>query len=431
MKNDNDFTVSLTQALQDMKMEQGDCFDLAKVNLSELERRTGISRAKLRRLKSNNFKEKPHALMGRKALKTVMTGYESVANNLLRQGVKNTSVIYDRLKEVGYKGSLSGIKRYVAANKNLLPPKRYAVEPQGSRGLRYFTNPEEAFQMDWGFVKVRDYSGLEYQAACFAMICHHCGMKYIEFFPNAKQENLFIGMIHSFQYMGIPQKVLTDNMKSVVIKRDFEGRPVWNHDYEAFMKAVGFETKLCKPRHPFTKGKVERLVRFVKENFIAGRQFVNVTDLNEQALQWCSDKNSLYRKEIEGFPVVTHQDNCRKVCQPLLKEPSILLYLFPERKVSFDGFVTYEGRRFGVPYSYGQSIVRVNRTDRILSIYSDDMTKCLVTHNVTWSRRDSFCHDQYAKPEQPEEFPTAPVKAIVQQALEDDTTDGFNKFNFE
>ena len=51
MKNDNDFTVSLTQALQDMKMEQGDCFDLAKVNLSELERRTGISRAKLRRLK--------------------------------------------------------------------------------------------------------------------------------------------------------------------------------------------------------------------------------------------------------------------------------------------------------------------------------------------------------------------------------------------
>ena len=128
---------------------------------------------------------------------------------------------------------------------------------------------------------------------------------------------------------------------------------------------------------------------------------------------------------------MTHQDNCRKICQPLLKEPTILLYLFPERKISFDGFITYEGRRFGVPYSYGQSIVRVNRTDRILSIYSDDMTRCLVTHNVTWSRRDSFCHDQYAKPEQPEEFPTAPVKAIVQQALEDDTADGFNKFNFE
>lgn len=30
-------------------------------------------------------------------------------------------------------------------------------------------------------------------------------------------------------------------MKSVVIKRDFEGKPVWNHDYESFMKAIGFE----------------------------------------------------------------------------------------------------------------------------------------------------------------------------------------------
>ncbi|MBB5226861.1 hypothetical protein [Treponema ruminis] len=78
MKNDNDSIVSLAQALQDMKTEQGESFDLAKVNLAELERRCGISRAKLRRLKSNNFKETPHALTGRKALKTVMTGYEKV-----------------------------------------------------------------------------------------------------------------------------------------------------------------------------------------------------------------------------------------------------------------------------------------------------------------------------------------------------------------
>ena len=67
------------------------------------------------------------ALTGRKSVKTVMTGYESVANNLLRQGVKNSSVIFERLQEVGYKGSLSGVKRYINANKTLLPPVRYAA----------------------------------------------------------------------------------------------------------------------------------------------------------------------------------------------------------------------------------------------------------------------------------------------------------------
>ena len=67
------------------------------------------------------------------------------------------------------------------------------------------------------------------------MICHCCGQRYIEFFPNAKQENLFIGMIHAFLYMGIPEYVLTDNMKSVVIRRDEQGHPIWQKDYELFM----------------------------------------------------------------------------------------------------------------------------------------------------------------------------------------------------
>ena len=155
----------------------------------------------------------------------------------------------------------------------------------------------EAYQMDWGFTNViTPYSNVPIRAACFAMICHHCGQRYIEFFPNAKQESLFIGMIHAFQYMGIPEYVLTDNMKSVVLKRDYNGLPIWQKDYENFMKAVGFKTKLCKPRHPFTKGKVERLVRFVKENFLADRIFHNLTDLNRDALAWCNEQNGVYRR---------------------------------------------------------------------------------------------------------------------------------------
>ena len=430
MKNDNDLHVSLAQALQDMKMGQGEEFDPSAINLAELQRRTGISRAKLRRLKSNNFKETPHALTGRKASKTVMTGYESVANNLLRQGVKNTSVIYDRLKEVGYKGSLSGVKRYVIANKSLIPAARHVVEPQGSRGLRYFTTPGEAFQMDWGFVKVRDYSGLEYQAACFAMICHHCGMKYIEFFPNAKQENLFIGMIHAFIYMGIPKYVLTDNMKSVVIRRDDTGKPVWQKDYEMFMNNLGFETKLCKPYHPFTKGSVERLVRFVKDNFLPGRIFNEITDLNYEAVRWCNMQNTVYHRAVDCIPDEKHSECCLKTA-PLLEETiELSYYLCPERRISFDGFVTYEGRRFGVPYWYTEKVCRVKRDGYVLYIYDANMTRILTSHDVTWSRRDSSCRDQYVTV-QPEEQPSSPVKVHISQISPPDYNPGFSRFNFE
>ena len=50
------------------------------------------------------------------------------------------------------------------------------------------------------------------------------------------------------------------------------------------MESMGFRTRLCKPRHPFTKGQVERLVRYVKGNMLAGYEFRDLTGLNEDAL---------------------------------------------------------------------------------------------------------------------------------------------------
>ena len=321
------------------------------------------------------------------------------------------------------------VKDYIPAHKYLLPAKRQQVAPQGNRGRRYSSDPGETYQMDWGFTDVLDHDGNIYRVACFAMICHHCGERYIEFFPNAKQENLFIGMIHAFQYMGIPRYVLTDNMKSVVLHRDLDGRPVWQKDYEAFMRTVGFDTKLCKPRHPFTKGAVERLIRFVKENFLSDRVFCDVTDLNWQALEWCNAQNGIYHRAVDGVPQQIHDAACSSHLRRLPDSDEVRGYLCPNRRISFDGFVNYEGRRFGVPYSYAGSTARVMRSGDTLYIYSTDMNSLLATHAVTWSHRDSFCEGQYEV--QPEEFPTAPVKTQLRQLPKPASNLSFAKFDFD
>lgn len=419
----------VAKAIEEMMAEQGEKFSLEKINLADLERRTGISRAKLRRLKENGFVDKPHALKGRKAASTLLSGYSGILDGLLKNGVVNSAVCCAKLRENGYRGGQTIVKEYIASHQHLVPAKRQLVAPQGNRGRRYNTPPGEAFQMDWGFTKVLDYNGNEYTAACFAMVCHHCGMSYIEFFPNAKQENLFIGMIHAFRYMGIPKYVLTDNMKSVVIRRDYDGNPVWQKDYEQFMRTVGFQTKLCKPRHPFTKGKVERLVRFVKDNFLVGRVFWNVTDLNRAALDWCAEQNTAYHRTL-GIPQNIHADSCSATLGLLDDTMELMFYLCPERRISFDGFVNYEGRRFGVPYTYIGKTARVLRDGDTLYIYSSDMGLLLATHNVTWSRRDSFCENQYALPEQPEEYPSMPVKTVIKQLPSPTYDISFEKFNF-
>lgn len=253
---------------------------------------------------------------------------------------------------------------------------------------------------------------------------------FIEFFPNAKQENLFIGMIHSFQYMGIPKHVLTDNMKSVVDHRDLDGKPVWNREYEAFMDTIGFNTKLCKPRHPYTKGKVERLVRFVKGNFLADRTFWNVTDLNLQAMEWCDKQNNVFHKGIYGIPQETHLHACAEHLLRSRDTIEVQRYLCPDRKISFNRFVNFEDLHFGVPYQCTEQIARVSRQGGTLYIYSEDLRHLLATHEVNWSRRDSYCAEQYAALSQPEEFPTMPVRTQIRRLEEPTSYDAFEKFNF-
>lgn len=427
----NDLQITISHALHDMKAEVGESFDISKVNLAELERRTGITRKRLRKLKEDGFVVKPHGLSGTKKAKTVLTGFTGIVDEHLKKGVTNSSVIKDRLDEAGYTGCLTQVKDYISDHMDLVPAKRQLVAPQGNRGRRYTSGPGESYQMDWGFVNVERSNGSSYRAACFAMICHHCGERYVEFFPNAKQENLFIGMLHAFQKMGVPEHVLTDNMKSVTTGRDSEGHPLWNNEYADFMAAVGFETRLCKPRHPFTKGAVERLILFVKSNFLAGRIFGSITDLNYEAWRWCDRQNSIYHDGVFCIPHEEHQEKCLlSGASPLVIDEAVRLYLWPERRLSFDGFVNYEGRRFGVPYSYTGKTCRVSRQEYTLYIYTPDLKQKLVEHNVTWSRRDSFCKDQYLT-EQPEEFPTAPVSTVVHQSSPPANRDSFDRFNFD
>ena len=425
----NDLQSIITQAIEEMKSEQGSTFDLNKINLAELGRRTGLSRAQLRRLKKNDFRVTPHALTGRKANTTIISGYSGVIDYLLQKSVTNSEVILERIQEIGFSGSLSTVKRYINDHKDLIPPKRQAVASQGNRGRRYSSDAGESYQMDWGFVNVDTGHGDPYKVACFAMICHHCGERYIEFFPNAKQENLFIGMIHAFKRLGVPKNVLTDNMKSIVIRRDPDGHPIWNHDYESFMNTIGFETKLCKPRHPFTKGSVERLVRFVKENFLAGRVFGTITDLNYEAWRWCDKQNNRYHKAVDCIPHKRHTISCMKNAAVIKDTFDVRKYLCPVRCISFDGFVTYEGRRFGVPYSYVHHTCRVQREDFTLYVYDLELRKVLITHDVTWSRKDSFCKGQFADA-QPEERPSVPVKISISQKEEPPRKSAFAKFAF-
>ena len=64
------------------------------------------------------------------------------------------------------------------------------------------------------------------------------------------------------------------------------GRLAENPEFLCFANQWQFHARACRAYRAQTKGKVERPIRYVRENFLYGRVFLNDEDLNAQALQW-------------------------------------------------------------------------------------------------------------------------------------------------
>ena len=182
------------KALEETAAEAGEGFDPQACNLADSCRRTGLTRSRARTIKGHGFRVLPHGNTGRKAGTTVLAGHTGLVDDLPGRGAANSQVIYERLVGQGRRGGLTSARVYVAARMDLVPARRGAVAPRGSRYQRLVTGPGQAYQMGWGLVTVVGLDGVERKMACLAMVCRHCGSPHVELFPSARQGSLPMGM---------------------------------------------------------------------------------------------------------------------------------------------------------------------------------------------------------------------------------------------
>ena len=92
-------------------------------------------------------------------------------------------------------------------------------------------------------------------------------------------------------------------MKQVVIKRLLKQEDsTLNRQFEDFAGFYGFKPVLCRPYRGQTKGKVERTVAFVRDNFMVGVKYNSLDDLNGQAAAWCNKVNGNVHATTEEVP---------------------------------------------------------------------------------------------------------------------------------
>jgi transposase len=192
-------------------------------------------------------------------------------------------VLFRELRELGYSGSLSLLRQYLY---------QYRGKPVPEPVVRFETEVGKQMQVDWGQMR----GGKEPIHAFIAVLGYSRAMMVV-FTDNMRYDTLEQCHRLTFDYFqGIPREVWYDNMKTVVIERDAygEGEHKLHQAFYQFAKSMGFIPKLCHTYRPQTKGKVERMVRYVRDNFfrplntrrMAMGQTLDINTANEQVALW-------------------------------------------------------------------------------------------------------------------------------------------------
>ena len=111
---------------------------------------------------------------------------------------------------------------------------------------------------------------------------------YVEFTVSQTMEHFLSCHQHAFEALGVPKKIMVDNLKSAVLKRVL-GEAVFNPRYLDFANHYGFVIKPCGVRKGNEKGRVESGVGYIKKNFLNGLAISDFSHLNPAAQDWLAN----------------------------------------------------------------------------------------------------------------------------------------------
>jgi hypothetical protein len=207
------------------------------------------------------------------------------------------------------------------------------------------------------------------------MVLGFSRIRYVEFTPTQDLLTFLECHLRAFEYFnGISKVILYDNLKSVVLKRKYPSTASDFHPlFTDFKNHFGFIARLCRIYRAKTKGKVERSIGYVKDNFLYGREFSSIAELNLQAREWMEVVNHKVHGTTHEIPYNRlSQENLR----PFSSYPPYILQRKYARKVSRDCYISLYKNLYSVPWQYAGRDVDVVVQDNTVLISVDGIAIC-------------------------------------------------------
>jgi transposase len=308
-----------------------------------------------------------------------------IRENLETYPTLRASRLYQMVKPLGYPGGPDHFRALVA---------RFRPRPSAEAYLRLRTLPSEQCQVDWAdFGKILVGRAVR-KLMGFSLTLSYSRYIFLRFYLGADMSAWLDAHVRAFEFFGgVAQKYLYDNLKSAVIARvPLPGPPdaiQFNSTFLELATWYHFKPIPVRPRRGNEKGRVERSIRYIRDNFFAARKFTDIDDLNAQALEWCTTWSADRKcpQDLDGRLVRECYEAEKPLLIPLPEEP------FPaEDRVPVVAhktpYVRFDLNDYSVPHTHVQRRLEVlasRETVRIL-----DGINVVATHRRSYDRRQQI-----------------------------------------
>ena len=126
-------------------------------------------------------------------------------------------------------------------------------------------------QVDWGECGRVQIGATTRKVSVFVAVLCYSRLIFIEFTLSQHKAEFYRGVVHALEFFGgSPRAIIFDNLKAAV--KNGSGRSACFHpEFAALCGYFCLQPIPCERRDPESKGIVERGVRYVKNNALAGR----------------------------------------------------------------------------------------------------------------------------------------------------------------
>lgn len=280
----------------------------------------------------------------------LLTPYESfVHDKLLAHPAVSAAQMHDWLKE--YHPDLAHTSPKTVYNFVMALRQKYNIALE-EVSREYFVVQELPYgqqaQADFGHYILRGTEDRRKRIHFFVMMLSRSRMKFVQFSDAPFTTRMTINAHEeAFRFFcGIPLEVVYDQDRLLLLEERM-GELLLTQEFKDYVFEQQFQLHFCRKADPQSKGKVENVVKYVKNNFLYARPWYDLQTLQAQAMAWLQRTgNGMPHATTKKIPLQEWQTE-QSHLQSWVSVKIVPSYLL--RTIRKDNTFAYLGNFYSVP----------------------------------------------------------------------------------